>query len=126
MSSTEAEFMAASDAGKMALYLRSILAELEVPQDLATPLFEDNNGALMMANAQQRTKRTRHIHMDIRHFSLLDWVEEDLLKLESIDTACNPSDALTKNVPRILYHCHYDILLGRIPPHYVDAVTPET
>ncbi len=40
----------------------------------ATKLFEDNNGALMMANAQQPTKCTRHI--EIKHFTLLDWVEK--------------------------------------------------
>ena len=37
LSSTEAEFLAASDAGKMALYLRSILDELHVPQTFAKP-----------------------------------------------------------------------------------------
>jgi hypothetical protein len=38
LSSTEAEFLAASDAGKMALYLRSILDELDIPQQFATIL----------------------------------------------------------------------------------------
>jgi hypothetical protein len=41
LSSTEAEFLAASDAGKMALYLRSILDELDIPQWFATGLYED-------------------------------------------------------------------------------------
>eukprot|EP00590_Aulacoseira_subarctica_P011809 CAMPEP_0172428448 /NCGR_PEP_ID=MMETSP1064-20121228/46386_1 /TAXON_ID=202472 /ORGANISM="Aulacoseira subarctica , Strain CCAP 1002/5" /LENGTH=86 /DNA_ID=CAMNT_0013173241 /DNA_START=328 /DNA_END=584 /DNA_ORIENTATION=- len=53
----------------------------------ATVLYEDNNGALMMANAQQPTRRTRH--MDIKKFALLDWVEQDLLILKSIKTLEN-------------------------------------
>ena len=50
-------------------------------------MYEDNNGALMMANAGQPTKRTRHI--DIRHFALLDWVERDLVVLERVCTVIN-------------------------------------
>jgi len=75
MSSTEAEFYAASDAGKIALCIRSILNDIGIEQEqAATPMYEDNNGALLMANAGQPTKRTSHI--DIHHFALLDWVEQ--------------------------------------------------
>lgn len=81
-------------------------------------MFEDNNGALMMANAGQPTKRTRHI--DIRHFALLDWVEQDLVILERIDTDKNPADALTKALARILFHRHYDVLMGREVPWHVE------
>ena len=73
LSTTEAEFVAACDAAKIILFLRSILEDLGLSQTHATTLFEDNNGALMMANAQQPTRRTRY--MDIKHLSLLDWVE---------------------------------------------------
>jgi hypothetical protein len=54
-SSTEAEFTAACDAGKMILFFRSILEDLGLEQQNATVLYEDNNGALLMANAQQPT-----------------------------------------------------------------------
>jgi hypothetical protein len=63
MSSTEAEFSAACNAAKSILYVYSILDELEVLQHHDTTLFIDNNGALMMGNAQQPTRRTHH--MDI-------------------------------------------------------------
>jgi hypothetical protein len=69
---TEAEFTAACDAGKAILYVHSILDEINIPQNNATTLFIDNNGALMMGNAQQPTRRTRH--MDLKKFSLLDWI----------------------------------------------------
>ena len=44
LSSTEAEFYAASEAGKMALYLQSVLTELGYPQEKLTILYEDNSG----------------------------------------------------------------------------------
>jgi hypothetical protein len=69
------------DIGKMSLYFRSLLDDLGIPQFNATVIFEDNRGALFMANAQQTSPRTRHI--DIREFALVDWVQQDLLILEN-------------------------------------------
>jgi len=116
-SSTEAEFTAACDAGKMLLFFRSILNDLGYEQEDATVLYEDNNGALMMANAQQPTRRTRH--MDIKKFALLDWVEQDLLILRAIKTAENAADGLTKPLPKQLFTRHSDTILGKRIPDYV-------
>ena len=117
LSTTEAEFVAACDAGKIILFFRSLLEDLGIPQATATVLYEDNNGALMMANAQQPTRRTRHI--DIKHFSILDWVERDLLILQAISTHDNAADAMTKCLPRILFYRHFDTYMGRRIPNYV-------
>ena len=117
LSSTEAEFIAACDAAKSILYVRSILSELGIAQDKATTLFEDNQGALLMANSGQPTKRTRH--MDIKYFALQDWVEQDLITLKRIDTSDNEADTLTKCVGRTLFYRHNDYIMGRIKPDYV-------
>jgi hypothetical protein len=102
---------------KMALYLRSILDELGVPQQYATVIYEDNHGALLMANAAQPTKQSRHI--DIREYALLDWVERDLITLEDIASGLNASDILTKQTGPLLFARHVDNLAGRVPPPYV-------
>ena len=52
LSSTEAEFIAACEAGKYILYVRTILEEIGMPQEAASILYEDNQGALLMANAR--------------------------------------------------------------------------
>jgi len=79
-------------------------------------LYEDNTGALLMANAQQPTKRTRH--MDIKHFALLDWVEQDLLQLQQISTHDNAADAMTKPLTRQLFYRNRDRYMGyRIPAY---------
>ena len=115
-SSTEAEFTAAAEAGKYILYIRSILAQIGLPQDEATVLFEDNQGALLMANAQQPTKRTRH--MDIKTFAIQEWVEKDLLTLKRINTADNYSDVMTKCTGRTLFYRHMNYIHGKIRPSY--------
>ena len=40
---------------------------------MASVLYEDNQGALVIANAQQPTKRTKHV--DTKHFAIHDWLE---------------------------------------------------
>ncbi len=116
LSSTEAEFMTACDVGRMCLFVRSILWDLDIPQEAATVAYEDNAGFMSMANAQKPTSRTRHI--DIKYFALCDWVERDLIILERIDTSINLADHLTKTLSHILFHRHADYLLGHIPPKY--------
>jgi hypothetical protein len=116
-SSTEAEFTAACDAGKLILYFRSLLEDMEISQPNATLLYKDNNGALLMANAQQPTRRTRHL--DIKKFALLDWVEQDLLLLQSIKTHDNAADTMTRSLSRQLFYRHVDTMMGRRAPRYV-------
>ena len=63
MSSTEAEFMAAGDAGKIILYVSSILYDLCIPQPTASIIYEDNGGTTAIANASKPTTRTRHMNI---------------------------------------------------------------
>jgi hypothetical protein len=112
LSTTEAEFLAASDAGRMALYLRSVLSELGHPQASATCIYEDNRGALLLSQASQPTRQTRHI--DIRAFALLDWHERDVISLVSLDSSLNSSDLLTKQLARILFSRHWDCVSGLV------------
>ena len=115
-SSTEAEFVAACDAGKYILYLRSLLEEIGLRQEDATVLYEDNQGALLMANAQRPTKHTKH--MDLKHFGLQEWVQRDLLILHRINTSDNYADSLTKALARTLFYCHMNFVMGLIVPEY--------
>ena len=77
LSTTEAEFIAACDAGKSIIYTCSILNETQLHQEAATTLYIDNNGALVMGNAQQPIHHMRHT--ELKTFTLLDWVKQDLI-----------------------------------------------
>ena len=119
LSSTEAEFYALAEAGKIILYVRSVLNDLNMPQNLATVIYEDNRGCLKMTQAMKPTRRTRHV--DTRYFAILNWIETDQLHIKKIDTADNASDVLTKALGRILFYRHTDTLMGRRPPSYVST-----
>ncbi len=61
--------MAVYDTGKMILFVRSILWDLN-----------NNDGCTARGNAQKPTSWTHHI--DIKYFSLCEWVECDLILLD--------------------------------------------
>lgn len=109
-SSTEAEFIAAVSAAKVAKYLRSILSDLGHLHDGPTILFEDNEAAIYMANHGRPTERSRHI--DIQHFALLEWCTNGDVQLASIPTTIQPADALTKACGSTLHYRHMGRLMG--------------
>ena len=123
LSSTEAEFQAACEAAKSILYVRSILQEIGLEQEDATTLYIDNNGALLMADAKQPTKRTRH--MDIKHFKIQEWVEMDLITMKRIHTSDNRSDVFTKALTPKLFYRHMDRVMGRTIPKYAQNALEE-
>ena len=88
---TEAELQAMTDAGKAALYLRSILAELNLTQLKPTTIQVDNRAARQFTNAQQPTRRTRHIEM--RDFVIVQWTDEEQIRFQDVKSQYNPSDS---------------------------------
>lgn len=114
--------MGAYDAGKFVLFLRSILSDLGIPQQAASIIYKDNDGATTMGNTQKPASRTRH--MDVKYFALSDWVEMDLMILEHINTAANEVDHFTKFLDGSMFYRHTDHIMRRIPPPYLSCFDP--
>ena len=119
LSSTEAEFYALTEAGKLVLYIRFVLEDLGLIQQNPTSIYEDNKGCLQMTQALKPTKRTRHV--ETRYFAILEWSQTEQICIKKIDTADNASDNLTKANGRILFHRHADSILGKRKPLYVST-----
>ena len=83
-------------------------------------LYEDNIGAYLMADAGQPTTITRHI--DIKHFAMLNWVKEDMIRLQQIATIINSADNLTKLTPRMIFHRHNNIIMGKFNPKQFKSI----
>ena len=114
-SSTEAEFIAAHAAGKVARYLRFLLKDLGYEQSAPTPIYIDNLPALQMINDNSSpTDRTRHIH--IRFFSLQDWRQDGDIIMVHIPGIVNPSDPLSKPVGFVLHSRHCRRVMGHYYP----------
>ena len=116
LSSTEAEFIAANDAGKVSLYVRSIIWDLGLPQHAASMIYEDNDACTAMTNAQKPTPRTHPI--DIKYHALCEWVERDLVCLDRVHTSINLAYCFTKSLGWNLFYRHTDFIMGHVPPPY--------
>ena len=104
LSSTEAEYMGLSEAVREVLPLIDFLNELrqrgfklpDTPHKAKCKIFEDNSGAIEIANADKIRPRTKHINVRYHHFRQL--VEKGTLVIESIRSEDNPADILTHPV----------------------------
>ena len=120
LSSTEAEFYALTETGKLVLYVRMVLADLGIDQLHATAVYEDNKGCLQMTQALKPTKRTRHV--ETKYFAILHWVQTDQLNIKKVDTSHNASDVLTKATGKLLFHRHNATIMGKRTPSYVIGI----
>lgn len=95
LSSTEAEYMAISEASKEAIYLKSLLQELMGVNGCVT-LYNDNMGAQKLAVNPVFHKRTKHI--DVRHHFIRNAIHEKHVNLKYLETRKMPADMLTKGL----------------------------
>ena len=94
LSSTEAEYMAISDASREAIWLRSLLKDLKFPQQSATTIFEDNQGCIALAENPVHHKRTKHI--DVRYHFIRNQLQKGTITLKWLDSSSMIADMLTK------------------------------
>jgi len=73
LSSTEAEYVALSEAAREACWLRSLFKELGYEQNYPTQIHGDNEGALAMAKNPQFHQRAKHI--DIKWHSIRQMIK---------------------------------------------------
>ena len=114
LSSAEAEFVAASQAGQEAVYLRALLRGFNFVQTGATEIWEDNASCIMMSENPSNRERTRHV--DTRVHYLRDLVRDGHVKLLKCAGPKNVADAFTKNLPRPALTQHRQYMWGtRVP-----------
>ncbi|MCQ7222035.1 DDE-type integrase/transposase/recombinase [Salmonella enterica] len=95
-STTEAEYIAASEAAKEAVWIRKFITELGVVPSIADPvqLYCDNNGAIAQAKEPRSHQRTKHI---LRRFHLIrEIIDRGDVKICRVPTDANIADPLTK------------------------------
>jgi hypothetical protein len=95
MSMTEAEYMAAAEAVKEALWLTGLVKELGI-QQVGVPLYCDSQSAIYLAKNQVYHVRTKHI--DVRFHKIRELVATGELLLEKIHTSENATDMVTKPI----------------------------
>jgi len=94
LSTTEAEYMAASYDTCEAIWLRNILKDFGVQLSEPITLYEDNQSCIQLSQNAGHHRRTKHI--DIRHHFIQEKVEEGVVTLKYITSENQQADILTK------------------------------
>nr|GEY70680.1 hypothetical protein [Tanacetum cinerariifolium] len=105
-SSTEAEYIAAYDASKEAIWVGKFIFRLGVIPIIEEPInmYCDNTGAISITNESRITKGARHLHAKVRYLRKV--IEHGDIKLEKVHTYDNLADPFTKELAFPKYSEH--------------------
>ncbi|KAG7553438.1 GAG-pre-integrase domain [Arabidopsis thaliana x Arabidopsis arenosa] len=101
LSSCEAEFMAATEAAKQAIWLQDLLSEVIGETCDKVLLRIDNKSAIALAKNPVFHGRSKHIHK--RYHFIRECVENDQVELEHVPGDAQKADILTKALGRIKF-----------------------
>ena len=104
MSSTESEYVALSEAGREAFWLRNLYDELGFPQVGPTVIKSDNEGSVILSHNPQFHVCTKHI--EIRHHWIQDLVNDKILDVQGCRDPEQTADILTKPLPKPKHQRH--------------------
>ncbi|KAJ9556708.1 hypothetical protein OSB04_011322 [Centaurea solstitialis] len=116
-STTEVEYIAASDAAKEAVWLRNFLSDLRVVASVSRPIdiFCDNSGAVAQAKEPREHHKSRHV---LRKYHLIrEIIGRGDVRICKIPTEENVADPLTKPLARVKHEAH----ANSIGMQYLDA-----
>ena len=99
---TEAEYMALTDAANQAAWYRSFFTELGYSVDDPIPLHGDNKGSIDLALNPVTGRRSKHI--DIKHHVIREYIENGYTSLIRTPTEEMVADGFTKSLSRVLLH----------------------
>ena len=84
---------------------------MSLKQPNPTHACEDNAATVEVSNNENATKCL--CHADLRHFAILDWVQNGDIILKKIVITDDPGDELAKPLGAQLRHRYSDTLLGK-------------
>ena len=99
LSTTEAEYVAATSAGQEILWLRNLFTELGYKFNSSSTLYIDNRSALSVAKNPEHHGRMKHL--DLRFYWLRNEVEKGTITMVHLPTEEMPADIMTKALGRL-------------------------
>lgn len=94
LSTTEAEYIAASSCACQAVWLRRLLAEVHFPQDGSTTIFCDNSSTIKLSKNPVFHGRTKHI--GVHYHFIRDLVNDGTVDIQHCRSEDNLADIFTK------------------------------
>jgi hypothetical protein len=110
-STTEAEYIAANEAGSDGVWFRNFVSELGYPPSAPTALWLDNQSAIRVGKNPEHHSRMRHLLP--KYHWLREQVEDKVFSLDYVQTSSMRADGLTKPLDTVA-HQRVCSLLGLI------------
>lgn len=101
LSSCEAEFMAATDAAKQAIWLQELLEEITGEECRKVPLMIENKSAIALTRNPVFHGRSKHIHR--RYHFIRECVDNGLIEVRHIAGTRQRADILTKPLGKLKF-----------------------
>ena len=114
----EAEYIAASEAAKEAVWVRKFIGKLGVVPSVAGPItiYCDSTGAIAQATMPKSHNRSKHV---LRKYHIIrEFVENNEIAIEKIPTEDNVADPLTKALAQDRHDFHMGTLGLRPMPDW--------
>jgi hypothetical protein len=112
LSSTEAEYVAISEAVKEVKFIYYLLNDFHIKVKLPIVVKTDNVGAIFMSENASTGVRTRHV--DTRYHFVREFIEDGFIKVEFVRSNENDADIFTKNVSYEVYERHMKNFLADV------------
>ncbi|KAK6149390.1 hypothetical protein DH2020_016915 [Rehmannia glutinosa] len=115
-STTEAEYVAASEAAKEVVWLKKFFIDLEVIPcaDRPITLYCDNSGAVAQSKEPRFHKRQKHIER--KYHLIRDFIQRGDTMVVKIASEENLADPFTKSLPERVFERHVNSMgLKRVP-----------
>jgi hypothetical protein len=120
----EAEYVAASEAGKVMMGIRNLLVQFKCFVQSTMIMFEDNEACIKIAMQEASKRKTKHVEIGAHY--IRDLVKRGLVVMVHIPTSIQLADIFTKPLCEELFNRHVDVILGRQPCNelllYLNAV----
>jgi len=100
LSTTEAEYMAASQTVKEIIWVKSLLNSFALFQNLSTTLYLDNKNAEKLIRNPEFHQRSKHI--DVRYHFVRDAYRTNEFTLEHIPSRDQQADLMTKPLTKAI------------------------
>ena len=97
LSSTEAEFIAASFAAQELLWIKQLLEDMMIPLHTPIPMFEDNQSCIKIIESTKFSTRTKHI--DVKYYHIKSLHENGIIQVLYCSADKQLADFLTKSLP---------------------------
>lgn len=94
LSTTEAEWMAASDCTKELIWLQQLLSEISIQTALPMKLNEDNTSTIKICNNDVMHERSKHVRL--RYHRIRDEIKDGVIEMVWVPTGENTADIFTK------------------------------